>query len=125
MTVIQIHALRPPEAERVDMCLSAAVESLASSLQCPARDVWAQFIAVDAMHMGTRPARFTGHCPIVPVQAHHDRPETQIREALTALANSVSIALDLPIEDVRVQWHPPVAGPTFAGGSICAAAPAP
>jgi hypothetical protein len=125
MTVIHIHALRPSEAERVDMCLAAAVESLAGSLQCPARDVWAQFIAVEAMHMGTRPARFAGHCPMVTVQAQHEYPDAQVREALTALANSVSIAFDLPIEDVRVQWKPPVAGPMFAGGSICAAEPAP
>jgi hypothetical protein len=106
------------------MCLSAAVESLADSLQCPTRNVWAQFIAVDAMHMGTRPVRFTGHCPIVTVQAQRGYPDAQLREALTALANSVSIALDLPIEDVRVQWNLPVAGPTFAGGTICASEPA-
>jgi hypothetical protein len=118
MPVIQIHALEPPEVERIDLCLAAATESLARGLQCPVAQVWAQFVPVSAMHIGTRPRRFNGHCPIVIVRGRPGRPDNLIRSALSELATAVSFALDLPLDDIWIQWVPVEPGRLFAGGSI-------
>jgi len=118
MPIIQVHALPPPEAERVDMCLSAANEAVAAALGCAMSAVWSQFIPVTAMHTGMRPRRYSGHCPVVVVRAMPGRSDTQIRAALTSLATSVAAALDLPVEDIWVQWVPLEGGRVFSGGAI-------
>jgi len=118
MLIIQIHALPPPEAERADMCLSAAIDGVASAVQCSTSDVWAQFLPVSAMHIGNRPARFNGHCPVVVVRAMHECPPARIRAALTALAGGVAAALDLPVDDIWIQWDQVQPGTVFAAGAI-------
>jgi hypothetical protein len=116
--VIQVHALAPPEVERIDMCLAAATESVAMALTCPPSQVWAQYIPVAAMHMGTRPRRFNGHRPVVVLRGPTKWPDAQIRAAITSLANSVSVALDLSIDEVWVQWVGVEPGKLFCGGRI-------
>ena len=118
MPVIQIHALTPSEAERVDMCLSAAIEAVSEALRCPPSAVWAQFVPVAAMHTGQRPRRYIGHCPVVIVRAMPGRSNTQVRAAMTGLAAGISAALDLPLDDIWVQWQTLEPGRVFSGGAM-------
>ena len=118
MFVIQIHALAPPEVERIDMCLAAATEAVAAALACPPSQVWAQYIPVTAMHMGTRPQRFNGHCPVVVLRGPAKGADEQIRAAITSLATSVGAALDLSVDEVWVQWMGAEPGQLFCSGRI-------
>ncbi len=118
MFVIQVHALAPPEIERIDLCLAAATESVATALACPPAQVWAQYVPVSAMHMGTRPRRFNGHCPVVILRGPTKWPDAQIRAAITSLATSVGAALDLSVDEVWVQWVGVQPGQLFCAGRI-------
>jgi hypothetical protein len=118
MVIVQIHALPPPEAERTDMCLSAAIDGVAAAMKCPTSEVWAQFLPVSAMHIGNRPVRFNGHCPVVVVRTMHESPPAQVRAALTALASGIAAAMDLPVDDIWIQWQQLQPGTVFAAGAI-------
>lgn len=118
MPVIQIHALAPPETEQIDLCLAAATEALAGAIQCAPSAVWAQYLTAEAMHTGTRPRRFAGHCPVVVVRAMPGRTDAQIRSGLTGVATAVAAALDLAVEDIWAEWHTLTPGHVFAGGGI-------
>ena len=118
MFVIQIHALEPPEVERIDMCLAAATESVSTALACPPSQVWAQYIPVSAMHLDTQPRRFNGHRPVVVLRGPSHWPEDQVRTAITSLATSVGAALDLSVDEVWVQWMGIEPGQLFCGGRI-------
>ena len=118
MPVVTIHALRPPEAERIDMSLSAAVDAVSTALGTSSQSVWAHFVPSEAMHTGQRPRGYSGHCPVVEICALAGRPDDAIAAALEATANSVAAALDLPPEDVWVRYTELTPGRVWSGGGL-------
>ena len=118
MPVVQIHALRPPEPEQRDIGLSAIVDGIGSALGTGPSGIWVQWVTVDAMHTGSRPRAFLGHCPVVTIRAKTRRTPDQVGAALQSTATAVAAALDLSLADVWVHWQALAPSTVFAGGAL-------
>lgn len=118
MPVVVVYAMRPPEPERVDVCLSALVHAISSAVGCRPDAVSAHWVEVAAMHVGERPQSYEGHCPAIIIRARAGRSTTTVAACLQGAAEAAAAALDLPVEDLWVCWENVAPGAVFTGGTV-------
>jgi ligand-binding SRPBCC domain-containing protein len=115
--VVSVLALRPDDGGAIHRTLAAIVTSVSEALATPPESVWAHFVSVDAVQQGEQALDFRGHCPVVIVRGA-PRDPVIVAAALTLVATAVASALDVPMEDVWVQWVDAEPGYVFAGGEV-------
>jgi hypothetical protein len=118
MPVVFVYAMRPPEPERVDVCLSALVHAVSGAIGCPPDTVWVHWIEVAAMHIGERPQAYEGHGPAIVIRSRPGRSTTAVAACLQSAAEAAAAALDLPLEDLWVCWENVAPGAVFTGGTV-------
>jgi hypothetical protein len=111
--------LHSPLTDRLalDQALRGLVSGIAAAMQCPVGDVWAHHVRMDEVRQGDLDVATGGWCPVVVIRGK-GRSEHAVAHALAAAAAAVSGALDLPLEDVWVQWVDVLPGRAFAGGEL-------
>ncbi len=117
MPVVSVLALRPDDGGAIERTLSAVVSAVAEALAASPQGTWAHFVCVDAVQQGEQAMGFRGHCPIVVVRGTPREPVV-VAAVLSGVASAVSGNLDVPLEDVWVQWVEVEPGYVFAGGEV-------
>jgi hypothetical protein len=112
--IVTLTAL-PADGATVDRVLARLVTDLAAAVDCPVGDVWVSFVPAAAQHLGLRRATAGSQCPIVVVRGRA-RSGEKVAAALAAAAAAVGAELDVPVEDVWLQWIDVVVGRAFVGG---------
>jgi hypothetical protein len=115
--VVTLQCLAPDEPTRILRVLKTIVTDVADVIGGQPSGTWAHWVPMATVVQGTTEVGYHGHCPIVTVRGQ-SRDENVIVNTLRAVAAAVSKTLELPIEDVWVQWLDVSPGRAFAGGEV-------
>ena len=103
------------DPETLDRVLARVVTDVASALGCPPDDLWASYVPAAAQHVGPRRAASGRQCPVVVIRGRARTPQL-VTAGLAAAARAVAAELDVPAEDVWLQWLDVLPGQAYAGG---------
>jgi hypothetical protein len=117
MPVVTLHCLAPQDRSAIDTALRAIVLDVSGAVGGEPAGTWAHWVPMAAVVQGEAAPAFDGHCPVVTIRGKARSAET-VAAALQATASAVSTALEVPIEDVWVQWTEVEDGRAFAGGHL-------
>jgi hypothetical protein len=88
--------------------------ALADAIGAPPDTVWVYWVGAGAIAVGDR----AEHVPHVLVHAREGRDDGTVAAGLTAVANAVAAALQVPVEDVFAVWTDVAPGRVFTGGAV-------